>query len=260
MPRNYCGFRPENDGEAALILLFFSGRPLAARTKAFQSMDQPDITGIAVGPVLVQVGERTVTVFAVRPMPDWTVREFSIVPIFFREHKFHLKRRLPGPPPYAFRYELEPWYAELGMESSLKVVYDEDYVAQRDADARAGRRQDHLHSALFALFPLLGFCWSGFKERVLSPIGFDPLDITEASIMVEFGLFLAEGVFAFYFHAGFLGVVFGRHLLFWLDWSLLVLLPLDCAVRYGHVIRGDSCPAGFLEWVFKQADTERKQD
>ncbi len=221
-------------------------------------MDHPDITEITVGPDMVRVGDRTVTVFAMRPMPDWTVREFSIVPIFFRGHKFHLKRRLPGPAPYACRYELEPWHSELGLESSLKVVYDEGYVAQRDADARTSRRQDHLHSALFAIYPFLGFCWSGFKERILGPIGFDPVDITEASIMIEFGLFLAEGVFAFYFHAGFLGVVFSRHLLFWLDWALLILLPLDSIVRYGHIIRGDSCPAGFLEWLFKRTDAERK--
>jgi hypothetical protein len=221
-------------------------------------MDLPDITKIAVGSDVVEVGDRTVTVFAMRPMPDWTVREFCIVPIFFRGHKFHLKAKLPGPPPYAWRYELEPWYSELGAESSLKVVYDEEYVTERDADARASQRREHLHAALFVIYPFLGFCWSGFKERVLGPIGFDPVDTTEASIMIGLGLFLAEGVFAFYFRAGFLGVMFSQHILFWLDWVLLVLLPLDCAIRYGHIIRGDSCPAGFLEWMFKRTDTGRK--
>jgi hypothetical protein len=40
--------------------------------------------------------------------------------------------------------------------------------------------------------------------------------------------------------------------LFGLDWTLLVVLPLDSAVRYGEVIHGDSYPAGFLEWLFKR--------
>lgn len=214
--------------------------------------NQTEATQITVGPDLVEIGERTVTIFAMRPMPEWTVREFCIVPIFFRDHKFYLKRKSPGPAPYAFQYELAPWFPQLGTESTLKIVYDEDYVAERDQHVRAVRRQDHLHSALFAIYPFLGFCWSGFKERVLGPIGFEPVDITEASIMIEFGFFLAEAVFAFYFHAGFLGVMFGRRLLFGLDLAFLLLLPFDCGIRYGRIIRGDSCPIGFLEWLFKR--------
>lgn len=214
-------------------------------------MEQTDINEFMVGRDKVQVGDRTVTVFAMRAMADWTVREFSIVPIYFRGHKFYLKKRLEGLAPFACRYELAPWYPQLGMESSLSIVYDEDYVADRDRDFRTDRRNDHLHSALFSIYPFLGFCWSGFKEGVLSRIGFEPVDITEASICIAFGFFLVEGIYAFYFHGGFLGFVFSRMWLIWLDWALLVVLPLDCAVRYGHIIRGDSHPEGFLEWLFR---------
>jgi len=215
-------------------------------------MDQPEIVEHVVGPDLVQVGNFTVTIFARRPMPDWTVREFAIVPIFFRGHKFYLKRRLDAPPPYAAAYELVPWFTEPVSESSLSIVYDEDYVADRDRDFRTDRRHDHLHSVLFGIYPLLGFCWSGFKERVISRIGFEPVDITEASVIVAFSFFMVEGIFAFYFHSGFLAATFGRRILFGLDWTLLVVLPLDSAVRYGEVIHGDSYPAGFLEWLFKR--------
>jgi hypothetical protein len=215
-------------------------------------MEQSDITEHIVGPDKVQVGDFTVTVFAMRPMPDWTVREFSIVPIFFRDHKFYLKRKLDGPAPYACRYELAPWFPQLGAESSLSIVYDEDYVADRDRYFRTDRRNDHLHSALFGIYPLLGFCWSGFKERVLSRIGFEPVNITEASIVIGSGFFLAELIFVFYVHSGFLAVVFGQRLLSCLDLALLLVMPVDCVVRYGHVIRGDSYPAGFLEWLFKR--------
>jgi hypothetical protein len=222
-------------------------------------MEKPNITEHAVGPDKVQVGDLTVTVFAMRPMADWTVREFSIVPIYFRGHKFYLKKRMEGPAPFACRYELAPWYSQLGMESTLKIVYDEDYVADRDRDFRTDRWYDHLHSALFGIYPLLGFCWSGFKERVLSRIGFEPVGITEASIFIEFGFFLVEGVFASYFHAGFLGLTFSRMWLIWLDWALLVILPLDSAVRYGHIIRGDAFPGGFLEWLFKRQNPTQNQ-
>ena len=215
-------------------------------------MEPSDLSEYIVGPDKVQVGDYTVTVFAMRPMPDWTVREFSIISIFFRGHKFYLKRKQEGPAPFAFRYELAPWFDQLGMESSLSIVYDEDYVANRDRDVRTVQRRDHLHSALFSFYPFLGFCWSGFKERVLGPIGFEPVDITEASVFVVFGFFMVEGIFTFYFHSGFLAIVFGQEALLWLDRILLILLPLDSAVRYGHVIRGDSYPAGFLEWLFKR--------
>jgi hypothetical protein len=227
--------------------------------KTFNIMEQPDIIEHAVGRDKVQVGDFTVTVFAMRPMVDWTVREFSIVPIYFRGHKFYLKKRLEGPAPFACRYELAPWYPQLGMESSLSIVYDEDYVADRDRYFRVDRRNDHLHSALFGIYPLLGFCWSGFKERVLSRIGFEPVDITEASVFIELSFFIVEGIFAGAFHSGFLAALFGRGLLFGLDWTLLLVLPLDCAVRYGHVIRGDAYPGGFLEWLFKRQNPPQKQ-
>lgn len=216
-----------------------------------------EITEFNVGPDIVRVGDRIVTVLAMRPMADWTVREFCRVPIFFRDHKFYLKRKTAGPTPYAFTYDLEPWFPELGLESPLKIFYDEEYVAERDRDSRRSRQHDHLHSVLFSFYPFLGFFWSGFKERVLGPIGFEAVDITEASIMIEFGAFLLEAVFRFYFHSGFIGVMFSERLLFWLDWVLLLGLPLDCGIRYGRIIRGDHFPVGLFEWLFRRDTGQR---
>ena len=177
-----------------------------------------------------------------------------IVPIHFRGHKFYLKRKLPGPAPFAFRYELAAWHSELGSVSSLAIHYDEDYVAEREYEFARFRKQDHLHSALFALYPLLGFCWSGFKERVLGPIGFEPAEITEASIMLTFGFFVLEGVFVCYFRLGLLALAFSLVWLLWLDYALFVLLPLDCAVRFGRVVAGDPAP----RWLPRMAcPTER---
>ena len=209
-----------------------------------------DWTELPVGPDLVRVGDETITVFAMREMPDWTVREFCKVPIHFRGHKFFLLRKSPGPPPYACRYELAPWHPELGQESSCPIHYDEDYVADRDLHSRSSRRQDHLRAALFGVYPFLGYGWSGFKERVLGPIGFEPGSITEASVMITVGFWLLEGTFVGAFHVGFLAILFSCWPLTWLDYVLVVLLPLDSAIRFGQIIRGDSAPDGFLEWVF----------
>ena len=214
--------------------------------------DQPGFVEHIVGSDLVHVTDYKVMVFARHEMPDWTVREFCRVPIHFRGHKFYLARRLPAMPPYAFCYELGTWHAGLGMESNRPIFYDEDYVAERDQNVRTGWRQSHLHSLLFALYPCLGLCWSGFKERVLGPIGFDPVDITEASVLFVFGYFLLDGVFVCYFRLGFLALVFSRPWLLWLDYLMFVILPLDCLVRFGRLIRGDCAPAGFLEWLFRR--------
>lgn len=222
-------------------------------------MNAPGITEHVVGVDLVHVTDEKVIVFARHEMPDWTVREFCRVPIHFRGHKFYLLRKLPGALPYAFRYELAMWHSGLGMESNRPIYYDEDYVAERDQDAGIFKKREHLHSALFALYPFLGFCWSGFKERVLGPIGFDPVDITDASVMLAFGFFMLDAVFVCYFNYGFLAVVFSREWLLPLDRILFVLVPLDCAMRFGRIIRGDSVPAGFLEWVFRREDDRESE-
>lgn len=232
--------------------------PVAASESNLDSPAKSGPVEIAVGADLVLVTDHKLLVFARNEMPDWTVRDFCVVPIHFREHKFYLKSKAAGTPPYAMQYELATWHPGLGMESTRPIYYDEDYVAERDKQARTDRRHNHLHAALFALYPLLGFCWSKFKERVLAMIGFEPVDITEASIMLAFGFFLLEGVFVLTFHAGLLGALLGNESWYALDWILFVIVPLDCAVRFGHIIRGDSTPDGFLEWLFRRRREDGK--
>jgi len=205
-----------------------------------------------VGSDVVRVAEDRLIVFARREMIDWKIRQFCVVPIYFRGHKFHLVGKSPGPAPFAYRYELALWHAGVGNESTLAIHYNEDYVAERDQAANREKRYGHLHPALFVFYPFLGFCWTGFKERVLAAIGFDPVEITEASVMFAFAFFMLEGVFVFYFRAGFLGMLFGRSLLFLLDWLLMFIVPLDCAMRFGRLIFHDSVPPGFMEWLFRR--------
>ena len=101
------------------------------------------------------------------------------------------------------------------------------------------------------IYPLLGLCWSRFKLRVLSPLGFEPVSITGASVMLVFAYFMLEGIFVCYFRLGFLALIFSRSWLLWMDYLLFVLLPIDCAVRYGKILEGQDSPPGFLEWAYK---------
>ena len=150
------------------------------------------LSELEVGPDKIHLIGDEVTVFAMRAMPDWTVREFCQVPIYFQDKKYYLKRKTAGPPPYAFQYQLAPWHSELGAESTRSISYDEAYVAHREEQFRSERRNDLLHPALLCIYPLLGLCWSRFKERFLGPRGFEPVSITEGSILFLFA----------YFHAG----------------------------------------------------------
>jgi hypothetical protein len=209
------------------------------------------LSELEVGPDKVHLIGNEVTVFAMRAMPDWTVREFCQVPIYFQDKKYYLKRKTAGPPPYAFHYQLAPWHSGLGEESNRPISYGEAYVAHREEQFRSERRNDHLYPALLSIYPLLGLCWSRFKERVLGPRGFEPVSITEASILLVFACFMLEGVFVCYFRLGFLALVFSREWLLWVDYSLFALLPVDCIIRYGQVLRGDESPQGFLEWAFR---------
>ncbi len=206
---------------------------------------------LEVGPDKVHLIGNEVTVFAMRAIPDWTLREFCRVPIYFQGNKYYLLRKTPGPRPYAMHYQLAPWHPDLGTESGRSIEYNEEYVAQREAQFRSDRREEHMHPALMCLYPLLGICWSRFKVRALGPRGFEPLSITGASVMLLFACWMAESVFVLYFHLGFLALIFSRVWLLWVDRLLFVLLPIDCAIRYGKVLEGSESPPGFLEWAWR---------
>jgi hypothetical protein len=228
-------------------------------SRAADTMDGFSIVEMNIGPDKVHLVGAHVTIFATRAMPDWTVREFCLPPIYFQGNKYYLRRKLPGPPPYALRYELAPWHSGLGTESSRSITYNEAYVEQRERDFKTGRRDHHLNMGLLPLYPFLGFCWSGFKQRVLGPLGFEPLAITMASIALGLGFFLLEAVFVVGFHMGFIGLILSSERLLLLDRILLLLVPLDCIMRYDHILRGDGSPDGFLEWMFVWLRPGRKE-
>ena len=112
-------------------------RELARHLRIFAGVNVAITSEFSVGPDKVRLVGDEVTVFAVRAMPDWTVREFCRVPIHFQGNKYYLLRKTAGPHPYAFQYQLAPWHSDLGAESSRSISYDEAYVAHRDEQFRS---------------------------------------------------------------------------------------------------------------------------
>lgn len=224
---------------------------------------EPDGTqtpqSLRVGPDLVTVEGDALVIYARRPIADWRIREFHKQPIFFQDEKYYLRDKRPATGPFAIRYELVPWPADLHEESSRRFVYDEALVAERDREARTDRQRTTVYYILLPFYPVLGFCWSGFKERVLWPLGFEPSGISSAATMLGFGFSLVDGILFGYLQGGifyqlaYLGAVpfevtYGTARI--VDAVLLALVVLDCAVRFNQQLRGDIVPGGFLEWLF----------
>lgn len=209
---------------------------------------------IPVGSDLVEVAEDHIVIHARHPFLDWRVREFCKQPIFFDGQKFYLRSRHKDTAPYVIRYELKPWPEDLHDESSAKFVYDESLVAERDADFNTERQRTVLWYLLLPFYPFFGLCWSGFKEKVLWPIGFVPIPVTSASVFLVFcGTFL-DALFFGFLGGGIVIGTFGiRGLGGWafvVDLALIAVLALDCVTRFSQLLRDDSpVPDGFLEWL-----------
>jgi hypothetical protein len=208
--------------------------------------------GLTVGSDKVVFFDGSIVVYAARAMADWQVREYCRIPVFFQDRKYYIRRKARAEAPYVMGYELAPWPEDLHEESSLSITYDQEYVARRDRFLQQDKLDDFGRLLLLPCFPLLGFLWSGFKDRRLERFGFDPVSMTSASLLVEFAIFLIETVFLLVLpiHVGFAQVVFGLETP-WFDCTLLVMVLADMVARYDQVLRGVEIPAGFLEWLLK---------
>ena len=208
---------------------------------------------LKVGADEVHFAGEFIIIHASREIADWMSREYCRSPIWFQGKKYFLAGKGPLEAPFAVRYKLAPWPAECHEESSISYVYDEALVAERDQDFKTGRVGHHANVLLTPLYPLLGFAWSGIKEKILAPWGFESKSITDASLMLQFGLVLLQGiylvwlrggVFQFFWRAGETSVT--------LDWALFLGLAADGLVRANQRLTNEAVfPYGFLEWLVK---------
>lgn len=222
---------------------------------------------LRVGPDEVSVVDNAIAIDARHRMPDWEVREFEQVPIFFQDEKWLLVHVRKPPPPFAVRYILHRWPAE--HISSVKIfwTYDEETVAHREAHLRQRTFEEVVHAFMLPIYPVLGLLWSGTQHR-LARFGFIPRSISYASIYMMFlfvyvqaifllitlnaavrggvgqigGLFRA--MFSRVLHLGPLSLPMG-----WLDLLLAVVVATDCLIRLSHYMREDQWNGGFLEWL-----------
>lgn len=189
-----------------------------------------------------------VIIHAANPM-DWPVREFCKVPIWFEGRKYFLRTKRDGPTPPGMIYELQLWPENLHEASARGVIYDKDYVAERDRQARTNSRNSWLYLLLLPFYPVLGLFWSGFKRRMLEPIGFEQRSITNASIILTANLCIVQAIFTGWLLGGTLTHLLGQPLRL-MDWAVLLLLAADCLLRIGQALQSDVEDRwGFCEWL-----------
>ncbi|HEV2391271.1 MAG TPA: hypothetical protein VG146_02805 [Verrucomicrobiae bacterium] len=205
-----------------------------------------------VGSDEVYVEGGRVVIRAAKPM-DWTIREFCKVPIFFQGQKYYLRSKCKGDKNHPVVYELSPWPTELHEAAPFGIIYDEAYTTERDLNEAKNRHYRCSYLALLPFYPFLGLFWSGFKDRPLSVLGFEPGSITKASIALTFNLFIAEGIFVGWLAGGMMTYFLGHPRLRPLDWVLMLLLGADTIMRFGQSLKLDVTRHwGFCEWLLPQ--------
>lgn len=221
------------------------------------SNQQPD--GLKIGRDKVTFVGELVVIHARREMADWQVREFCRVPIHFQDRKYYLSEKGPAERPYAFCYVLAPWPANLHEESKLSIVYDAEYVAERDGVARTDQAAEVSRLALLLIYPMLGFLWSGTKRRLAEHLGIIARRSTSASLFFE-AFLLALYAVLWSWSGGFATVLFGLFgggsfgaWTFGTAFFHLVVLGILCwdwVMRLDGLLREDvAYPIGFFEWL-----------
>jgi hypothetical protein len=197
---------------------------------------------LRVGPDRVTLADGLVIIEAARPMPDWQVREFTPIPICFRNRKYRLVGKRKAQPPFAICYVLEPWPESYISNSKLFLTYDAETVAQREADRRSNISDEIVRACLLPFYPFLGLLWSGTQKRLMR-CGFTPHSISGTSIVTTLIAFMAYGTLGIALVGGLRFVA--------LPLNVIVLLALfvDLIIRYFRYATDDQWAGGFLEWL-----------
>ena len=231
---------------------------------------------VKIGPDVVTITGDKVVIDAKHEMPDWQVREYAPAPIYFRDKKYFLRRKVAGEKPFKVRYHMEPW-REGVAQGKVTFTYDAETVAQREGELRGGRLDDAGRAGLIFFYPVLGLLWSEPKEK-LRRFGFDPRGVTGISIFLVFGIALLDLVFAkamifkglksgdvgiggilkAFSGADYLAIGSLQIQMLWVDVVVFILLILDVLVRYSHHLKDEEPYYGFLEWLFPRRKAPKK--
>lgn len=232
---------------------------------------------VRIGPDQVTVRDDEVLIEARHPMPDWEVRDFAAIPVYFEDKKYILIQKRKSPPPYAVRYVLKPWPEGEQSARDRFHAYDAATVAGRDRDRRSEVFHETVRMCLLPFSPFLGLLWSRTQNR-LTRFGLVPRSLTSISIFMVFCLAFAQGVFAvilvnttlrtgkFMIGGALCALMKADHLqigplavpVLYLDALLLAAFIADAAIRYSNYLREHEWIGGFFEWLVPRSLWKKK--
>jgi len=209
-----------------------------------------------VGPDRVVPKGDGLIVFSGREMDDWRPATHRKTIVVFRDRRYFVtSRHVVGR--QTWRYVLRPWKENPQEVPGRVIQYDPKYALVHDAMVRADKLDRGVFALLWAISPLLGFLPSRLKLLLEARYGFDPIRLTLFSMLVEYFVVLACGVWlsamvmagAFGaasgegFNIG--GFTLGRAAL-----AVAVLIP-DLVARTSRLLSGSLDQYGFYEWLFR---------
>lgn len=143
-----------------------------------------------------------------------------------------------------YLYTLTPWDEHDHDLPGLAMVYDEDWVRQRESLRREENKIRHIGFGLYLLAPLAGFLPEISKHRLEDRFGLDMRLATRFSLFLQAGLCLSGGFqFAITLFLGGGETSSGWY------WALPVLFA-DCLFRTIWFLDGSHL-YGFYEWLWR---------
>ncbi|MGE3164959.1 MAG: hypothetical protein AB7O52_08635 [Planctomycetota bacterium] len=175
-----------------------------------------------------------------RDMPDWIVREYGAIRVFFEDRPYRLIRRHHGKG--SWQYTLAPWEEGRG-DSSADVFYGEDYVRDRERQIVRDVATESLGLVLSPLLAMVGFLPRRVQASIEARWGLSAHQATVASLWAQGAATFALALILLI--QWIVGV-------FWVPKSMLyIVLPLltvDCIGRTHKALNGHTL--GLYEWVW----------
>ncbi len=203
---------------------------------------KPDLT-IGSDSVLFKEGE--VVIYSSYDMEDWKVTSYRKAAIVFKDKTYFLVSKSMMEDG-TFRYKLREWPEDHVDLPSQSIVYDEEYVAERNDYYIKAERLKKVSILMIVIQPLLGFLTSSQKRKLQKEYGIEPVAVTNYSLFLEYLCLVSLS-------SSYVIQIFTRIFPSWFNYAPVVILVLlvDTIIRYHHILGESVYPYGFYEWIFK---------
>lgn len=202
-------------------------------------------TDLTIGTDKVRLVDGKLVIQSHCDMIDWRATKYRKTLVIFNERTYFLARKSKLEDG-SFQYRLEQLLEDYHDLPARTIVYDEEYVRERDALHKEVRKRRKIWMVLVFMQPLLGFLPFSMKDWLQDRYNLDPVSMTSYSLFLEY-LFVALASSLYVIHLFTLAL--GR----WFGYApaVIILVLIDIIIRYHDVLAETNRPFGFYEWIFR---------